>query len=139
MSSDFSESSIDLMKRLTNHGIEYWYMELTVAMSATQKKSSAAWKATGRYSSRVVSIITSVFAASAALTSISFEVTLDCASVLIRPSSSRMLPLDSERSLRIVDSMSLSCAAILALATTSWSLVSCRSGRSLATVMPSSW
>ena len=46
-------------------------------MSATQKKSNAAWKATGRYSSRVESIITSVFAASSALTSISFEVTFD--------------------------------------------------------------
>ena len=92
MSSDFSESSIDLTKRLTNHGIEYWYMSLTTAMSATQKKSSAAWKATGRYSSRVLSIISSVLAASSALTWISFDVTFDCASVLISCSSSRMLP-----------------------------------------------
>ena len=52
-------------------------------MSATQKKRSAAWKATGRYSSRVASIITSVLAASSALTLISFEVTLDWASVLM--------------------------------------------------------
>ena len=124
MSSDFSLSSIDLTYKLTNHGIEYWYMSLTVPMSATQKKSSAAWKATGRYSSRVLSIITSVSAASCALTSISLEVTLDCASVLMRPSSSRMLPDDSESSLRMVDSMSLSCPAILALETTSLSLVS---------------
>ena len=102
-----------------NQGIEYWYMSLTEPMSATQKKSSAAWKATGRYSSRVVSIITSVSAASLALISISLDVTLDCASVLIRPSSSRMLPELSESSLRMVLSMSLSWAAILALEMTS--------------------
>ena len=77
MSSALSDSSIDLMYKLTNHGIEYWYMSFTLPMSATQKKSNAAWKATGRYSSRVESIITSVFAASSALTSISFEVTFD--------------------------------------------------------------
>ena len=76
-------------------------------MSATQKKSSAPRKATGRYSLRVWSMTTSVFAASSALTAISLLVTLDCASVLMSPSSSRMLPSDSESSLRMVDSMSL--------------------------------
>ena len=113
-------------------------MSLTVPMSATQKKSRAAWNATGRYSSRVESIIFSVSAASFALTSISFDVTFDCASVLIKPSSSKMFPDDSLSSLRIVLSMSFSWAAILALEMTSWSLSSCRSARSLATVMPSS-
>ena len=130
---------MDLMYRFTNQGIEYWYMSFTLPMSATQKKRSALWNATGRYSSRVSSIIFSVLAASSALTWISFEVILDCERVLISPSSSRMLPLDSLSNRRMVDSMFLSCAAILAFETTSSSLSACRSARSLATVIPSSW
>ena len=97
-------------------------------MSATTKKRSAPRKATGRYSFRVLSIIISVCAASSAFAWISDDVTFDSASVLISCSSSRMLPDDSESSLRIVDSMSLSCAAIRAFDTTSVFFVSCEVG-----------
>ena len=108
-------------------------------MSATQKKRSAARSATMRYSPRVWSICSSVLRASSAFSAISFDVVFAFDNVLISPSSSRMLPVDSESSLRICDSMSFSCPAICALDATSAFFVSSRSGRSLATVMPSSW
>ena len=45
--SDFSELSIDKMKRLMNHVSEYWYMGSMLARSAMEKNSTAEWFAIG--------------------------------------------------------------------------------------------
>lgn len=45
--SDFSELSIDKMKRLMNHVSEYWYIGSILARSAMEKNSTAEWLAIG--------------------------------------------------------------------------------------------
>jgi len=70
--------------------------KLTWDMQAQQHRPARA-RTTGRYSSRVSSICFSVTSASATLAEISLEVILDCASVSMSSSSSRILPCRDSR------------------------------------------
>ena len=45
--SDFSELSMDKMKRLMNQVREYWYMGSILARSAMEKNNTAEWVAMG--------------------------------------------------------------------------------------------
>ena len=56
---------MELMKRLTNHDREYWYIGSMLARSAMEKNSTEEWIAMGWYPSRALSIFSSVASAMA--------------------------------------------------------------------------
>jgi hypothetical protein len=94
--------------------------------------------AAGTYVSRVVLICLLVSSASATRPLMTPEVIFESDSVLMSTSSSRMLPLDSESSLRILSSNSWSWRLSAASDLMSWFFCFSRSGRSSRTTRPSS-
>mmetsp|Transcript_6705 Transcript_6705/g.27230 ORF Transcript_6705/g.27230 Transcript_6705/m.27230 type:complete len:201 (-) Transcript_6705:630-1232(-) len=123
----------------TYHASEYWYMGSMLHSSPTLKNRCATCTATGRYPSRVSSICCSVTAATACFSAISLDSVLALEMISMAVSDSRMDPsLDPSTSM-ILSSTSLSWRAFSAPWSTSRTFSSSRSGRSLATAMPSSW
>ena len=123
------------MKKLS----EYWYMGPMSARSAITKYRMDPRTAAARYVSRVLLIWFSVVSASSSRPEIIPEVILELFSVSISTSSSRMFPSDSFSMFRILSCSSCSCFLSLLMDTTSRSLASSRSGRSLRTTSPRSW
>lgn len=108
-SSDFSELSMDMTKRLMNHVREYWYIGSILARSAIEKNRMDEWIEIGRYSMRVASIFFSVSSATACFSEISFAKALEDDSILMAVSSSKMFPSEEERTSKILSSISFSC------------------------------
>mmetsp|Transcript_27061 Transcript_27061/g.59042 ORF Transcript_27061/g.59042 Transcript_27061/m.59042 type:complete len:249 (+) Transcript_27061:49-795(+) len=133
------EVSMEASYRLMNQARLYWYMGSTMLRSLMQKNSTAAWMATLRYTSRVVSISASVCSLSVTFLWISMAVALEAARVSMSSSSSNMLPVAVDIRNRMRSSISFSSAFIRADCAVSMCFISLSSGRSMATTMPSSW
>ena len=128
-----------LQKTCLKYWSENWYIGSMTRKSATTKYRIEPRVATGRYASHVCTISLVVTSAPLTDSSVFFEIFLDESSVLISASSSRMLPLDSASSRRIVSSSSWMVFRPAAIEITSSSFFCCRSGRSSDATSASSW
>lgn len=104
--SDLSAKSMLFTYKLTNHGSEYWYMGSIPAKSAMQKYSIEEYSATDVYSKRFSFIFFSVSSEPACFSLISLDKVFDELSAFTAVSSSRMFPLDVDRTSRILSSIS---------------------------------
>ena len=134
-----SESAIARQKRSMNQSSEYWYIGSMAASEAMQKKSTAERYETGLYDARASSILISVSSAIFCLAPISSESFLAPSRISMAEASSRIEPPADSSTSRIWSSTSESCFLLEAPSCTSRLFSSSRSGRSLATTMPSSW
>ena len=130
---------MDSRKRRMNQSSEYMYMGSMAPMAAMQKKRREVCSATGVYAARATSMAASVSAATRCFSLISLASALELFSTLMAVSSSRMLPSLDDSTCRMRFSTSFSCRWFSAPCTISAFFCSCRSGRSCATTMPSSW